>query len=1008
MAPEGAPIFQRLSVAKLHLDTVIWQSSPAANGYLRLRTDHDMNQWLNDSNPLQNGHATLGPTPDLPMSFSQQPQTINPAQFQNQTYLNGGARTASPAAFHQPMQYQTNQVIPSKRPREGSLGASPQQSHNAPPGSTSQAPGQAHFSGFNPQANGATPFTSAPTPFQHLQTSNNATPSPTMQQMAFTQGNAVQRVSTASPSPFSPQHNMTGASTGQSDRASRVGTPHDAPQNFMQNPSHQNFNPQQFVQAMGGQMNMGQMGMNPQQMQQAGINPAQLYQRQLQQQMQQMQGGGMPNGMPSSAPGPMGMNPNVPNQAGNPQARAGLSTTPAEFFRGLQQFSAAKGRPFDLRPVICGRPVDAMRIYQAIMKGGGSGRITKLSQWPIVAQALQQFPPQQLQQAAMELQQYWLSNVGAYESMWIQQQQRKLQESRLQQHRMSPTRDSQPNNVHHQRGPSDMVNGKMAGLAQTNGLTPTKDQSDPPTNHQRQSVARQSDANELNGLQSDSRPHSAPKGPVSAVKAEPETESTMPVQKPIEDPFVPEVMTPSRFHGPINVDEIYYLGQQIIESKPVVPTIRELGVVDIHALTMAIKSGLHGETRNALDTLVTLSSEPSLQIQLDLCDDLMETLVDSAQVELDFLAENATEVTDEVSLSTYEELVRACLVESKTLQPTPAFGSLEYDLDRAADRLICITTLIRNFSFYEPNFVTLGQQDVVQLVTRVIQHIGTKDMPLRNSRNTLDFMKDIIIYLSNLSSSLFLPSKQDALCLLHFLLAFAPSPPPVTSNSEKIVFSAYSPTIHKYLPPAVDSLAKLLARDEPNRVYFKGIFAADSRASIPYELLTRAFGLVVAPLPQTSQQQQLRAQIEARKPFLLQGLLAAEILAGLAPGSENRLARSWLQSEDCFAGNMLRMAVVLSAQSSSNTRHQANYRNNPQRLPDDDPLAYGSIVNKAMGVLKTLVNKSRSLDGEGNMSTVGVPGNVIMRKEQLLGAMVQKDVDASILHLFSQYVGVED
>lgn len=838
-----------------------------------------------------------------------------------------------------------------------------------------------------------------------------------MQQMGFPPGNpAAQRVSTASPSPFSPQHNMTGASPAPSDRGSRVSTPHDVPQNFMQPSGNTGFNPQQFAQGMAGQMNMAQM-MAGAQMQH--MNPAQRYQMQLQMQAQQMarqaqvrNANGMPNGIPSH----MGMPVNPHEQQPMPQLK--LNNTPQDFFRALQQFSTAKGRPIEMTPTICGRPVEPLRVYQAIFKGGGSKQISKMNQWGMVAQHLQ-FMPQQIPQAAMELQQWWMSNVGAFEQMWIAQQHKQRQALQNQMHnQMSPSRDGQQQNNanNHQRMHSDTtkLNGQPTShdMQQTNGYVP-KDQNETIQNHKRTntatSLSRQLDPNDMGNLQSQPQNEVPMKRPSSGVKMEPEAESTMPVKKPIEDPFTPEVMPSSRNHGPVNVEDAFGVGQVIADSKPVVPSIRELGVIDIHALTMAIKSGMHGEMRNALDTLITLSSEPSLQIQLDLCDDLMEALVDCAQVEVDFLAENASEVTDEVSLSSYEELVRGCQSEAKLVQPIPEFGSLEYDLDRAADRLVCITTLIRNFSFYEPNFVTLGQPEVVQLVTRVIQQIGTKDMPLRTYRNTLDFMKDMIVYLSNLSSHLHLPGKQEALCLLHFLLAFAPNPPPISPTSDKIVFASYNPAIHKYLPPAVDSLAKLLARDEPNRAYFKAIFAADGRAPVPYELLTRTFGLVVAPIPQGSAQ--LRGQVETRKAFLLQGMLAAEILATLAPGSENSLARSWLQSEDCFAGNLLRVAILLSTQASANNaRQQPNNRNVPVRghLPDDDPLAHGSMVNRAMAVLRILVNKSRTIDLDGNANVKDLPGSVLMKKETLLGAMVQKDIEPTMLRLFCGYVGLEE
>ncbi|KAK4939714.1 hypothetical protein LTR66_014978, partial [Elasticomyces elasticus] len=393
-------------------------------------------------------------------------------------------------------------------------------------------------------------------------------------------------------------------------------------------------------------------------------------------------------------------------------------------------------------------------------------------------------------------------------------------------------------------------------------------------------------------------------------------------------------------------------------------------------------------------------------------------LVDSAQVEVDFLAEHAAEVSDEVSLSSYEELVRACQAENNLLQKLSEFGSLDYDLDRAADRLICITTLIRNFSFFEPNFTILGQPEVVQLFTRVIQYMGTKDTLLRTSKNTLDFTKDIVIYLSNLSSSLQLPTKHDTLCLMHFLTSFAPQPAP-TLSSEGLSFATYSPAIHKYLPPAVDSLTKLLARDEPNRGFFKSTFGSDRT----HELLTKAFALTISAIPHSmhTSSAQLRAQIEARKPFLLQGLLAAEALASFVPGPEQNVARSWLQSQDFWAGNLLKIAGIVSAlPAPKNAQRNAGRDSRGQPQPqDDDPLAHNSLANRAMALLRLLVAKSRitsATASDADMSEEqiedtlgnGIPSSVVLKRETFLMTMLSKDMDASVLQGFCSYAALED
>ena len=176
------------------------------------------------------------------------------------------------------------------------------------------------------------------------------------------------------------------------------------------------------------------------------------------------------------------------------------------------------------------------------------------------------------------------------------------------------------------------------------------------------------------------------------------------------------------------------------------------------------------------------------------------------------------------------------------------------------------------------------------------------------------------------------------------------------------------------MPSAVDSLAKLLARDEPNRTYYRAIFSADAISTPPFELLTRTFGLAISPIPASSSH--TRAIIEARKPFLLQGMLAAEILASLVPSSDHPLARSWLESEDGFAVSLLRLVTLLSADKSTQMAnpnaqrpppHQHPQHPQQRSQPEQDANAYGAITARAVAVLKTLVQKSRVVDEDGKV-----------------------------------------
>lgn len=51
-------------------------------------------------------------------------------------------------------------------------------------------------------------------------------------------------------------------------------------------------------------------------------------------------------------------------------------------------------------------------------------------------------------------------------------------------------------------------------------------------------------------------------------------------------------------------------------------------------------------------------------------------------------------------------------------------------------------------------------------------------MVLRTHQNLQDFSKDIVTFLTNVSQEIDLPGKEEAMCILQFLLSFAPSPAP--------------------------------------------------------------------------------------------------------------------------------------------------------------------------------------------------------------------------------------
>ena len=1004
-----------------------------------------MNAWLADSSSLPNhDNGTFqSPTIDPSAAFLHNPAASEPSPLHRM--FNGAPRHASPG-FPNPAQ-----VIPSKRPRpEDGISMSPRQAPGGLPGSRSQTPMQLPFPGYQGPANGAPPqFPAHANPYQHLQQG------PSMSQSSIAQDfDHVQRVGTASPSPYSPATHMgSRISPVHSDHGSRVNTP--------QNPSF-TTPPQPFPQSLGTPFSPV---------------PAMTSTAAVQPPMQAPQFNGMPQGYPqtmaaqqqrmyamqmqnqsraaAAAAGNAG-SPAMPGRPAsamaNPQQIAAMRqmqqqhnvakpSNPEGFMRSLQKFMMSRNLPLDPSPIVCGRPVHLMQLYAAVMKLGGSKKVTATNMWPVVSQQLQ-FPPAQFPMAIHEIREHYQRNLFQYEQAFISSQQKQLAEQTQQQQAVSRLAneraalaqfesstvkaaqnfDSPQQTAAHSPqekvpfGPS--VPHPNAAAAAANGFAnsavSTKSHNKQPNHQHRLSVSRQSQPPAIPQDSSGPLPGQPPpqtlqsgKAPSSIPGVQPgvveQQSSDKPLNHPIEDPFKPVVLPESNFHGPVVVDEMYQLGEDILRLKPNVPSFPELGLIDIHALTMSLKSGIHAEVRLALDTIATISCEP-ITILLDSCEDLVESLVECAEDQMELLAENAAEVSDVMLLPSYEEVIRGCQAEWTSLADVPEFGSLDYELDRAVDRLICVTTILRNFSFSEGNHGILGIPPVVSFISTIIRYLGTRNMLLRTNQNTLDLIKDVIIFLSNVAHMIQLPAKEDALCLLHFLLSFTPTPvPTIVPEGGGVMFTAYDPTIHKYTPAAVDSLAKLLARDEPNRAFFKTIFSGDASQQ---ELLTRAFGLAICTIPDQPRKQVVMT--DARKVVLLQGLLAADILIALA---DDQVARIWLESNDGFAIHLLRLACSLSTERIP----QVNYRQAqmPRGQWDIEAYAYSSIVSRSLTILRRLAEKSRQAQADDDMtssspSPLRLPSGITLKKENLVGVLLVPNVDSNIIRQLISYSGLAE
>ncbi|KAI5817014.1 hypothetical protein BZA77DRAFT_245594 [Pyronema omphalodes] len=998
--------------------------------------------WLPDSSAIihQNPSASTFSSPDpsagmhsfdpsasvLPQSIGAldhghghfQPQPRNPLQ-------NGHSGVSSPGFQHQ--QYNVNPVVPLKRPRprDDSISISPRPAPQGLPPSRSQTPNhQLAYQIFQNQPQQQRQFTPVGyTNSSHLQNVGSATasPSPVMQNQTFnSQTNSVpKRVATASPAPFSPAASQHGFMPQQSppppSHTPRVDAPQNGNINYSQ-PYTQGFqSPAPTTSATPVPVSTPSMAQNQMQ--------AQM--RTMMQQQQPMVPGVPMNAMPMNAQG----NPNAMGQVPNQMQRAQMQPNPAtpqrpqpnaqQFMKNLTEYMIQRGTPITQFPLIAGRAVDLFRFYMIVNRMGGSQRVHAEGKWDQVGTVLG-YPPEQYPAISEEVMSVFRQYLAPYEDAWMRNQREQKQKAQ-QMAMMNAVNPNMPTPIPPQRPNS---NGPMM-------QTPTRPQQVPPRPPS-QMQNMQNRAHTQNGygpqpqLQRQSTPLSQPPStpvrmPIDAASpqgqgmppnftakmAAPTSEASFSmVGTPVAtvEPGKPAAFDPKMrkldTHGGFNVQVINSLGYELHHNRPLAPLYQELGNIDIHALTMMLRCGIAAEIKVALDTLATVSVEARQSIALESCEDLIEALVDVAEAQVELLGEHAPEGEEHISLMAYEDVLRACRTERETLQDVSRFGSLEHELERATDKLICATTILRNLSFFESNHNCLASPNVVRFVSGVIERLGTCPLFLRSYTNLLDFMKDIIIYLSNLAHAIILPSEDEALNFLHLILSFAPQPLPQT-NRGTIMFTAYSPSIHRYLPPAVDTLAKLLARDDPNRAFYRQIFLSESNSDVPYDLLTRSFALAISPIPDNSKTL-VQQSVEARRPILEQGLLAAEILSNICPSSESPLARQWLSSEDGFALSLLRLVCLLSPQQipippppPTGRRGQQQQQQHP--LVEEHP--FRGITHRGMNILRILSAKTDDV--------ASLPSGLLPRKESLLGALLTLHIDPVIVKQLCGYAGLD-
>lgn len=985
-----------------------------------------------DQNGLHNsfGHGFGGPGVN--------PNGFDVSQFQNQQRFGDGIPNNTSPSIHQ-SPFQVPSVIPAKRTRDDQVGASPHPPPPPPPTSLgqsrSQTPQQAAFNQFGGQ--GAGPQLSTPTPFQqHLQQSNHATPSPNPSQQQFRPPSSQPHMSP--PPNFPGQGGHPGAfPPHMANPMNRMGTPQN-PSQFGVHPGGHGGMPGAGPPTGGQFPNMrgamqGNMGPQPNELLQKQYQANLMRQQQMHRGMGQMPPGGQVNGMTPQQRAALsgGMNPNVPGRPGFPPNAEHTQQQISGFIMQLEKFTQSRGQVLDPNPTVCGRRVHYWQIFFQYLK-------FKPNQdpqgWAKIASTFG-ITSDQLPIAVQELRSLFDRNLSAFTMQYMatmQQRQRSMQQGRM------PGQASPPND-HVPRPP---MPPSFPGHATQ---TSAPQAGSPGLGNSRRSVP--SVANDVGSSTPDkisstvdhsSSPHQFPQGSPVQLKVSPQEDldnkvkvdgvehlDRIPNEEEFNKPFDPEYK-PKRFelstHGGINLDALVE-NSAVVHEMNTYQRYEELGPVDLHALTMGLQSGFHEEVKYALDRLAILSQRPLI---LSECEDLIDTLVELGQGQLTKLYEGVDSGPDWQSLPLYENLSACCREELSAFRNMSSFGDKEYEQQHRVDTLITITTILRNVSFpvsersdhereNEKNRKIISTSEMQSLWTRIIKLLAVRPSPLLPKADTLDIMKDLVVLLSNVCEGLIITSEDDARALLAFLLSFAPQPA-ASNRTSTLCFAGYEPLKHQYLPNALDSLAKILARDDPNRGFFKMIFHNDlaSTNKDAQPLITQAFALAIAPIPESafngpSMGVPLRL-VDKRKAFVSQGMLVLDILSTMLPPSNPNTAvkskagclqRTWLESSDGWVSRLLHLVIHMGM-------HDAQHP--PERHPVthaaiDSGRSFSSITQRALSMVRRLIEAADKVDIENGRERTDLTSSKVLGlvplEDMNFTAMLMQRFDAETLRCLS-------
>ncbi|BGP44557.1 hypothetical protein JCM10450v2_000371 [Rhodotorula kratochvilovae] len=482
-------------------------------------------------------------------------------------------------------------------------------------------------------------------------------------------------------------------------------------------------------------------------------------------------------------PGPA---PGTPAQ-GQGQANA-YSQQTAVFLKTLAEFYNKKGVAFSGPPVIEGRQIDLARMFAAVTQAGGLAGVSNGRKWGLIASGLgfpAAAPDQHPEQRLQTLMQAYQQVLYPFEQYWIHMQQARLAQQRGQPIPPAPSfgpgassaPSPAPSALTHPSAPPTAAPGTPQTRPATATTRPVSRAAAAPTPTPAPGAAGSPfagsmpppDAAPSPFAMGGTRPGTA-SGVGEDVKGKGKAEETFGAvkaaaspAKPAEPPIPPRrkrrrieytpLARPLDTHGGQDLALVEAIHHRLDKLRPR-RTVQDLGTVDIHGLTMGLRSRLASEVSYALNALATIAMVSpqelhNIGVAFRLRDnpELVEEMLDLLE-ETAFGLDGAGEVDDEAQEekppgrraaahepNTYRALFRLVEDEASDLAPPPSpppFDPLDDDGGsslRPAETVLAVANLVRTFAFDPDNAHYLRQEGrAAELLVRAAS------LPLKRAR----------------------------------------------------------------------------------------------------------------------------------------------------------------------------------------------------------------------------------------------------------------------------------